>query len=155
MNVFLWILVLALAWCAVNGSFDGRQLAVGTALGSLILLFVGVARVTYIRRAWRVVNLIGIFLVELVVANFRVARDVMLPHSQLSPGVVAIPLYVESDLEITLLANLISLTPGTLTLDISQDRKTLYVHSMWADDPGALRKSVKDTFERRIRECSQ
>jgi multicomponent Na+:H+ antiporter subunit E len=65
---------------------------------------------------------------------------------------VAIPLDVETDVEITLLANLITLTPGTLSMDISDDRKVLYVHAMYVDDPEALRAEIKNGFERRVLE---
>lgn len=155
MTVLLWILVLALAWLAVNGTFDVRQFFTGVMLGSLVLLLAGVLPLAYLRRAWRLCQLLAIFAIDLVLANLRLARDVVMPRSRLSPGVVAIPLSTTNDLETTLLANLISLTPGSLTLDISDDRKTMYIHSMWADDPDALRRSVKDRFEHRIRELSR
>ena len=60
----------------------------------------------------------------------RVARDVLSPRLRVRPGVVAVPLDARTDLEITLFANLVSLTPGTLSLDVSPDRRTLYVHAM-------------------------
>ncbi len=70
------------------------------------------------------------------------------------PGVVAIPLDVTTDIEITLLACLITLTPGSVSLDLSQDRRTLFVHAMYIDnqDVEAYRRSVKDGLERRILE---
>ena len=52
----------------------------------------------------------------------------------------------------TFLANSITLTPGTLGLDVSEDRKTLYVHSMWVDDPDEVRREIKQGFERRVLE---
>ena len=68
------------------------------------------------------------------------------------PGVVAIPLDAETDAEITLLANLITLTPGTLSLDVSDDRRVLYIHAMYVDDVEELRRSIKDGFEKRVME---
>jgi multicomponent Na+:H+ antiporter subunit E len=68
--------------------------------------------------------------------------------------VVAIPLEAESDLSISLLANLITLTPGSLTLDVSEDRKVLYVHTMYAEDIDQLRLGIKD-LERRVLEVTQ
>jgi multicomponent Na+:H+ antiporter subunit E len=70
------------------------------------------------------------------------------------PGIIAIPLDARTDLEITLLANLITLTPGTLSLDVSADRRVLYVHVMYIDndDIEAVRRSIKDGFERRVLE---
>jgi len=66
---------------------------------------------------------------------------------------VAVPLSVKSDLEIMVLTNLISLTPGTLSVDVSHCRSTLYIHAMDVDDPEDLRRDIKDGFERRVKEA--
>jgi multicomponent Na+:H+ antiporter subunit E len=68
------------------------------------------------------------------------------------PGIVAVPLDLETDLQITLLATCITLTPGTLSLHVSEDRRTLYVHAMYIDDPDQLVREIKQGFEQRIRE---
>ena len=70
----------------------------------------------------------------------------------MKPGIVAIPLDAKTDLEITFLANLITLTPGTLSLDCSEDRKTLYIHSMYIDDLEKFRAEIKNTLEKRLLE---
>jgi len=63
-----------------------------------------------------------------------------------------VPLDVQDDVQITMLANLISLTPGTLSVDVSDDKKNLYVHAMYGDDPDAEVKRIKHSFEHRIQE---
>jgi multicomponent Na+:H+ antiporter subunit E len=68
----------------------------------------------------------------------------------MKPGIVEVPLEAKTSLEITLLANLISLTPGTLSLDVSDDRKVLYVHAMYIDDKASFVKSIKNGFEKRL-----
>jgi multicomponent Na+:H+ antiporter subunit E len=69
------------------------------------------------------------------------------------PGVIAVPLDARTDAEITLLANLITLTPGTLSIDVSADRKVLYIHTMdLGDDPVRFRREIKEGFERRLLE---
>jgi multicomponent Na+:H+ antiporter subunit E len=68
------------------------------------------------------------------------------------PGILAIPLELESDVQIMVLASLITLTPGTLCLDISEDRRTIYVHVMYLHDPDRVRQTIKDGFEKRVRE---
>jgi multicomponent Na+:H+ antiporter subunit E len=68
------------------------------------------------------------------------------------PGVIGIPLRARTDLEITVLANLITMTPGTLSLDVSPDRRTLYIHAMYIHDPEALRRDIQDNLERRVLE---
>jgi multicomponent Na+:H+ antiporter subunit E len=65
---------------------------------------------------------------------------------------VAIPLEARTDFEILFLANLITLTPGTLSLDVSADRKVLYVHAMFLEDRDGFRKQMKDGMERRLLE---
>lgn len=151
----LWILLLALAWTAVNGEFSGGQLAVGLLLGTLITLFVRGPGNDYLRKAILLLAFIGFFLKELVVANLRMARDVLSPRPRFSPGVIAVPLDLESEGEITAFANLLTLTPGTLSLDISRDNKVLYIHDMYAADAEASRRAVKSGFERRIRGLSE
>ena len=78
------------------------------------------------------------------------ATDIVTPRHRARPGVVAVPLDARGDAEITLLANLVSLTPGSLSLDVSDDRCTLFVHVMFLDDPEATRREIKDGFERRV-----
>jgi multicomponent Na+:H+ antiporter subunit E len=92
------------------------------------------------------------FLREMVVANLRVAHDVLTPRHHMTPGIVAVPLELTSDLQITLLASLITLTPGTLSLHIADDRRTLYVHAMYIDDPEELVRGIKEGFEQRVME---
>ena len=65
---------------------------------------------------------------------------------------MAVPLALDRDAEIALLANLITLTPGTLSLDVSPDRRTLYVHAMATTSPDDLRREIQQGFERRILE---
>lgn len=89
---------------------------------------------------------------QIFIANVRVAWHVVTPGSLPKPGVIAIPLDCKTDVEITIFANIISLTPGTLTLDISKDRNTIYIHAMFVDDIEKLKKSVKYQFEQPILE---
>ena len=85
--------------------------------------------------------------------SLRVVWDVITPRHLSSPGIIAVPLDVESDEEILLVSNLVSLTPGSLSLDVSDDRKTLYVHAMFVDDPVQARREIKRGIERRVKEA--
>jgi multicomponent Na+:H+ antiporter subunit E len=96
------------------------------------------------------VRLAGFFLWELVRANLRVALDVATPRFQMRPGVIRVPLDVKGDGEILLLAALINLTPGSVALDVSDDRKVMYVHVMYIRTPDEARAEIKDGFERRV-----
>lgn len=154
MTTFLLNLLLALAWVALTGEFVLSNFLVGFGLGYVILWldqsFAGTSG--YFSKVPKVIGLIRFFAWELVKANLRVAYDVVSPRQRMRPGVVAIPLDVKSDPEITLLANLITLTPGTLSLDVSTDRQVLYVHSMYIGDVGEFSRQIKEGFERRVRE---
>lgn len=98
------------------------------------------------------IGFIFFFLYELVKANIQVAYDVITPKFYMTPGIVEVPLDAKSDMEITLLANLISLTPGTLSLDVSSDRKVLFVHSMYLSNKEDFIYSIKNGFERKLLE---
>lgn len=95
------------------------------------------------------------FLKELIKANFLVAYEVMTPGFRIQPGIVAIPLDAETDFEILLLTNLISLTPGTFCIDITKDRKTLFVHEMYVGDKEQYILNIKNGFEKRILEITR
>lgn len=106
------------------------------------------------RWPWRVaqaVRLAGFFAWALIVANIRVALDVLRPQTTIRPAVVAIPLEVTSDAEILLLSMLINITPGSVTIDLSDDRRTLYVHVMHMTTADEARHEIKAGFEHRVK----
>jgi len=155
MNGLVLNALLALAWVAISGDVSVGNFAVGFGLGLVILVFTRriVGQPTYPLRLWRVMNLLVFFVWELLLANLRLAYDVLTPGYRLRPGVVAIPIEVRTDTEITLLANMITLTPGSFSLDVSADRRVLYVHVMYLDeDVDEFRRKIKNGFERRILE---
>jgi multicomponent Na+:H+ antiporter subunit E len=153
-NALLLNLLVAMVWAVLMGEIDLENLGFGFLLGYAVLAWlrpVPGAR-KYTTRLPRGIVLLLYFLWELILSSFRVARDVLSPHPKIKPGIIGVPLDAKTDNEITLLACLITLTPGTLTLDVSDDRKTLYVHSMWVTDPESVRREIKDGFERHVLE---
>jgi multicomponent Na+:H+ antiporter subunit E len=153
-SAFLWNLLLALAWVAMTGVFTPLNLALGFGLGFLVLFFYQrvLGPANYFRKVPQALGFGAYFLRELVLANLRVAFDVVTPGFHMRPGIIAVPLDAETDLEITLVANLITVTPGSFSLDVSDDRKVLYVHAMYVEDPEAYVRGIKDGFERRVLE---
>jgi multicomponent Na+:H+ antiporter subunit E len=145
---------VALAWAAIHEQFTAANLAVGFVLGFVLLYFAQplLGPSVYFSKVRQVLGLVLFFFWELVLANLRVARDVITPGFNMRPGVVAIPLDAKSDVEITLLANMITLTPGTMSLDVSLDRKTLYIHTLWGEDADSVRSNIKEGFEKRLLE---
>ena len=145
---------LVFAWVAVTGEASVGNLLEGAVLAGLLVLLLRVP----LRRRFRLekvpkaLGLLLYFLKEILLSNAAVARSLLSPVSSLSPGIVAVPLDLKSDAGITVLANLITLTPGTLSLDVSPDRKTLFVHALHVEDPDVFRRGVKEGFERRVKE---
>lgn len=147
-------LVLALAWVAFTGEVSFGNLLEGAVLSALLLALARFrpGRGFRLSKVPKAIGLLAYFLRELLLANAAVARSVLSPAAPRAPGVVAVPLDLTSDAGIATLANLITLTPGTLSLDVSEDRRTLWVHALHVEDPEAFRREVKEGFERRVKE---
>jgi multicomponent Na+:H+ antiporter subunit E len=154
--VLLGNLLLALAWAALQGGFSLFNIVVGHVLGYLVLLGLvkgGVlAGSPYVGRVHVAFGLVAFFLWELVIANARLALDVITPRFHMTPGILAVPLDATRDSEILLLAILINLTPGSVALDVTDDRRVMYVHVMYMTSPDAARADIKHGFERRVRQ---
>jgi multicomponent Na+:H+ antiporter subunit E len=155
MILFVFNLLLAIVWAAITGSASFLNLVFGFVLSALALAIVRepYGGVLYLGRARRILALLLLFLRELAKSAWAVAVTVMSPKMDVKPGIFAFPLTVDRDFEIALLANLITLTPGTLSVDVSDDRKTLYVHALDCSDPEAVKRGIAEGFERRILEA--
>lgn len=154
MNLFLVNVLLAILWALVSGDISLASLLTGFVVGALVLLIAGRALGSsrYLLRLWRAIAYLGFFVRELFLSSLKVAYDVLTPTHYMRPGVVAVPLDLATDGQRTLLANTLSLTPGTLSLDLSPDKSVLYIHAMYVEDRDALRASIKQNYERRVKE---
>jgi multicomponent Na+:H+ antiporter subunit E len=162
MRTFFWNILFALSWLAVTGKFTWGQFSVGFILSYLIMTYLfynskstyfnGISR-TFVRNYPKIVKLCFYFLWEIIISNLRVAYYVIMPNNRMKPGIIAVPLDIKTDVEIIMFANMITLTPGTLSLDISQDRETLYVHSIYIDDVEKFKSDLKNNLEKRIQEA--
>jgi len=144
---FFWNVTLALAWVALSGSFTGWNLFAGLFFGYLALMVLQrhvPALKGYSRRLPRLLSFTAFFLKELLKANFRVAYDVATPVWYMEPGVIGYEMEAHTDTEIMFLSSFISLTPGTLSLDVSDDRRVLYIHAMFLQDEEQLRQDLKE-----------
>lgn len=149
---FLLNLILTFVWVALTGGFEYANFIFGFILSFGIMWMIsskGDGR-KYFNLVYKVISFILYFLYELIKANLQVAYDVITPTMYMTPGIVRLPLEAKTDLEITLLANIISLTPGTLSLDVSDDRKVLYIHAMYITDRQSFVDGIKFGFERRL-----
>lgn len=104
-------------------------------------------------RPYRILKLLTVFLGEFAISVFRVSRLVLSPGMHFTPAAFRFPLALTSDRQITLLANMITLTPGTLTVDVTEDRSSLIVHAIHCPDVNAACADIRDGFERLIREA--
>ena len=159
MNLPLVTLLFALGWCAATDSFTLLNLLFGAVLAGFVLYF---ARAhTKGEHFWirllRVAALVWLFIYELVLSAVRVAWLVVQPrlNDKLSPLMIEFPLTVTRPGEISLLANLITLTPGTLSVDVSEDGKTLLIHALRVDDAEAAIAEIRDGFETAVARAFQ
>lgn len=141
-----------LMWVFLTGSYEVSSFTFGFLIGFIIMWLIGSHKGSnkYVKILPRIVSFIFYFLYEVIVANVQVAYEVMTPNLYVKPGIIKIPLDVETNVEISILANLITLTPGTLSIDVSDDKKVLYVHSMYVTDRDKFVHDIKNGFERRI-----
>jgi len=149
---FLTNILLMLMWVFLTGSYEVSSFSFGFLVGFFIMWLIGsqTGSNKYIKILPRIIGFIFYFLYEVIVANLQVAYEVMTPNLYVKPGIIKIPLDVTTNTEITILANLITLTPGTLSIDVSDDKKVLYVHSMYITDRDKFVHDIKNGFERRI-----
>ena len=154
MNAVPLIIALALGWTAVTGSLTVPNLLLGALLGTLALLLLRVRFTSpkLLPRLGHILALLLLFIRELLLSAIRVALLVLTPDlkSRLKPAIIAFPLTAASDAEITLLANLITLTPGTLSIDVSADRKAIYVHVLSLRDRETLVRDIAQGLEAKV-----
>lgn len=136
MRGFLFNLVLGLVWCALTGSFSEWNLIAGVLVGAgVVEAYTRVRKgPPYLGKMLRLVGFSVYFLRILVIANLQVMWEVMTPGMSMTPRILRYPVGGLTDIERTTLANAISLTPGTLALDVSPDKQWLYIHCMYAKD---------------------
>lgn len=150
--------ILTFVWVALTGSYEFGNYIFGFIL-SFVAIWVGRKSDPVYNRYFttlpKIVSFFFFFIWELIKANLNVAYEVITPKWTMEPGIIRIPLDVTTDLQITFLANLITLTPGTLSLDVSEDKKVLYVHSMYVRDKEKFIQSIKNGFEKRILNLTQ
>ncbi|MFZ1576486.1 MAG: Na+/H+ antiporter subunit E [Chromatiaceae bacterium] len=142
-------LVLVLVWLLLNNSLGPGHILLGLLLGWLIPLFS--------RRFWSetlqfhapltLLRFVGVVLWDILVANLTVARLILGQPRQLRSAFFEVPLDLKGEIGISLLANTISLTPGTVSLELSSDHSSLLVHALDAPDPDALVQEIKGRYE--------
>ncbi|GAA5511344.1 hypothetical protein Dcar01_00051 [Deinococcus carri] len=146
-------LLLAVVWMLLAGEVSTRELVIGFLLGFGILALFPRALGSggYVRRTLAGLGFVGFFLRELTVANVQVALFALRPHPPLNPMLVAVPLRLRRDSAQTLLVALVNLSPGTVVMGFSADRRTMYAHAIGNASPRAARDSILRVEDRLLR----
>lgn len=146
-----WNLALALAWCALQGRLSIVNLLVGYAIGFALLgwLLLRARGRTYVRRLPRLIGFIFVYLFDVIVSSLRIAWEVVSPVPRRKPQLIEVPLDVETDVEIALLANLVTFTPGTVAVDVDEGR--MLVHDMFVEDADQAVARIKRRYEHWVR----
>jgi len=147
-------ILLFVVWLLLTHQFNFGNILLAAILAWFIPL--GVSRVrtaaTPVKKPHRIAAFLGLLLGDIVVSNIVVARQVLGAPERLQPGFIAIPLDLKEALPITILASTISLTPGTVSIEITEDRKTLYVHALHVECETKLVDRIKYRYEKPLKE---
>ncbi len=149
----LSVTLLAL-WLLLNNSVSAGHIVLGSILALCIpwlTVRLNPPRQT-IRRPMLALRYLLVLLWDILVSNVLVAIQVLGPTHKLQPAFIAVPLELTAELPITVLASSISLTPGTVSVDVSKDRRWLYVHVLSMDDEEETIAGIKDRYERPLKE---
>jgi len=145
---------LALIWVLLNNSVSRGTLVLAVILG----LGIPILTASYwpdrprLLSLWRLLGYIGLVVWDVIVANFQVARIILfMPPDQIKSAWITVPIDLPSPEALTMLAGTITLTPGTLTADVSADGRALLIHALHAPDPDATRDDIKQRYEARLK----
>jgi multicomponent Na+:H+ antiporter subunit E len=152
--MFVLNIFLALAWVALTGRLSPENLFAGFVMGyaAIWLTRDAIGAQGYVTKVPRVIRFSLYFLGLFARSSWRIAVEIVTPRDTMKPAILAIPLDASTETEILILTSLITLTPGSLTLDVSSDRRYVYVHEMYMTDPEQVRKELKDGLEKRLLE---
>lgn len=151
---FLLNLLLSLVWVALTGHLNYTNFMFGFIMGFFILWLL--ARVSkaeernYFYRVPKIILFIFSFFYDMIRANIEVTREIMTPELNMTPGIIAYEHKLKTDFEITMMTNLIALTPGTMVLKISDDKKILYIHGLYVRDKEKFIERMRNGLEKKL-----
>ncbi|HJP13599.1 MAG TPA: Na+/H+ antiporter subunit E [Nitrospinota bacterium] len=146
-------LSISVIWLLLKGDGSPGNFFVGLILAMILIYFL--RRTYHQERSFRRVGDIAHFLInftrELIVANIQVLKIVLSPRISIRPGIIAFKTECKTPLGITLLANSITLTPGTLSVDISEDQTTIFIHTLDIENPDQVRDGIRRGLEEPVK----
>jgi len=149
LSLALWVI-----WLLLNNTVAFGHVLLGAVLAMFIPWFTASfwQEKVMIRRPWLLAKFVAVVIYEIMVANVVVAKLILTKQDKLQPGFIQLPLDLTSPLAISLLANTISLTPGTVSCDLSEDQSYLLIHALHVEDVTATINEIKNHFEKPLKE---
>jgi len=151
-------LLIFLVWLMLNSSISAGNVVLGLILAFVIPLLTALFQQRHrpmVRPDLAMVYVV-ILIWDIIKSNLEVLKLVLGPMNHLQPGMIVVPLDISDPLPITMLANTITLTPGTVSAEVSADKKYLYVHCLHLQDESARIAEIKERYEaplKRIFKC--
>ena len=155
MKLFLVNILLAISWSALTGNTSLVNFLLGFGIGyaALALSPVETGSGDYFRRFPHVLRLLLYFLLELLVSSLRTTREVLSPVRRSRPQLIRVPVSLQERNQVLVFSQLLTLTPGTLVLEVTPEADALIIHTMFAVDPDVFRRELRLGLEQRIREA--
>lgn len=150
-------LLIAFMWMFLSEAYTFGTFVIGFIIGMILLILLNklIPGQLYLKRVYNILKLMIIFFRELILSNLEIVKLVYKRNPRFEPGIFGLPTSLKTNWEITLLANLITLTPGTLSVAISDDNQTIYIHAMHIEHIEDSIHDIKDTFEKAIMEVTR
>lgn len=153
MKNFLLNLLLSLVWVALTGHLNYLNFLFGFLMGFAILWMLSRTNAIdkgYFYKVPKLLLFALFFLYDIIKANIEVTREILRPRFQLRPAVISFEHRLQSDFEITMLTNLIALTPGTMVVKISPDKKYLFIHCFNVKDRDKFIETMRNGLEKKL-----
>ncbi|UOQ86093.1 Na+/H+ antiporter subunit E [Gracilibacillus salinarum] len=149
--------IIAIMWMFLTETYTFVSFLSGYIMGILLLFLLRrfIPDTFYFKRVWKIIKLVFLFIKELLIANWDILKWVYKPKKDYKPGIFALPTELKSNWEITILTSLISLTPGTLSVAVSEGNSVIYIHAMDIDTNETAIEAIKTTFEQAIMEVTR
>jgi multicomponent Na+:H+ antiporter subunit E len=150
-------LLIGTVWMLLHDQWNFSTFVIGYFIGFLIVF--GLRRFFpvpfYGKKSWAILKLIFLFIKELFFSTIVVMRQVLRPKLNIQPGIFRVETKLTSDWEITLLSSLITLTPGSVVMEVAPEKGIFYIHAM---DVTEFQNSIirsKEMFEDAILEVTK